>query len=817
MSVGSVLLQPQRVRRTATAHDGGPIYDDAIALAVRISFDAANGGRIAELLEEACEGAAQRLVARIEGGLDDAAQKLEQRLQGVISGIDGLVAGIGTIHDVDSAVAAARQALELVTAAADALTIERLRTEIRGIVEILEQDLGLGPDFLQEQALALLEDVAHHLAQAPPESNPELRRNRLQVVALLRRQRRRLDDEALEFPALDPERMAERLFERIQNTRVPETAQRIAAAGNAVTHGVGIGGDLVKAVPFSGFGSGTLGAAAVPRAGPEAPYCWYASWLRGEDVRGSDPTAASLFTTADGTYTFKRYEPGPLETIAYVSAVAGNGLELLLHLISLEEGDYMSNTINALNQTGIGIYEIAKREPVNTAFEWAVLRLGLTFITSFEGMHRKAKVWNCFKMWSCTLLIPDLAEMYIYKAASDIVRDGLLTFVTLRNYDGPGSPPDSGPDNRPLNRTKLDSTVDLTALGLDKLMFKLFPKEDYEQPFASGSQALKILLLWQTVIKSAFGLAEIAIGILVGELLAEARDFGVIPRQLARNLITGWLTFIPSLYMAVEGETSDGTYNPYGGADFMGYEKFGTGNPRVIADNKDSPYKLPYAPGSSVYCVQGNQGLVSHNFRNVQQTYAYDFCLDQDVEILACRPGTVVAWWEDVEDDSMGDPISWNFIAIRHDVDDTGNGLAIDQRFDLGPGGTSVRTVAIYGHGRKNSVTAALNINGLTPPARTGGFAAVDSSVPAVKVKQGMPIILAGSTGISFNNHLHMHVIPDPGPDPAGTALVPTDFTGNGNSMPFVFADVDRFFTPKGVPMKLNFYSSNNQRIPIAT
>ena len=128
-----------------------------------------------------------------------------------------------------------------------------------------------------------------------------------------------------------------------------------------------------------------------------------------------------------------------------------------------------------------------------------------------------------------------------------------------------------------------------------------------------------------------------------------------------------------------------------------------------------------------------------------------------------------------------------------------------------------MRTVAIYGHGRKNSVTAALNINGLTPPSRTGGFAAVSSSVPAVKVKQGMPIMLAGSTGISFNNHLHMHVIPDPGADPGGTALVPTDFIGNGNSMPFVFADVDRIFTSKGVPMRLNFYSSNNPRIPIVT
>jgi hypothetical protein len=46
---------------------------------------------------------------------------------------------------------------------------------------------------------------------------------------------------------------------------------------------------------------------------------------------------------------------------------------------------------------------------------------------------------------------------------------------------------------------------------------------------------------------------------------------------------------------------------------------------------------------------------------------------------------------------------------------------------------------------------------------------------------------------------------------------VPKDFVGNGNSMPFVFADVDRIFTPDGVPTKLNFYSSNNPRIPIVT
>src|SRR5262249_29148029 len=293
--------------------------------------------------------------------------------------------------------------------------------------------------------------IAHHLAAAPPESDPELRRNRLQVVALLRRQRRRLDAAPLDFPALDPERMAERLFELIRNSHTPEAAGRVAAAGKAVTGAVGVGGDLRHAVPFTGFGSPSLGAAAAAAGSDGDPYCWYASWVRDEDVRGADPTAASLFTTSDGTYTFKRYEPGTLETWAFVTSVAGNALELICHLVSIEEGDYMSNLVNALNNTGIGIYKVAKKEPVDTAFEWALLRIGLTFIASFEGIHHKARFWNCFKMWFFTLLVPDFFEMYIYKSSADIARDGLLTLLTLRNYDGPGSPPDSGPDNRPLN------------------------------------------------------------------------------------------------------------------------------------------------------------------------------------------------------------------------------------------------------------------------------------------------------------------------------------------------------------------------------
>jgi hypothetical protein len=134
-----------------------------------------------------------------------------------------------------------------------------------------------------------------------------------------------------------------------------------------------------------------------------------------------------------------------------------------------------------------------------------------------------------------------------------------------------------------------------------------------------------------------------------------------------------------------------------------------------------------------------------------------------------------------------------------------------------------VRTIAVYGHGRKGSVTTALAINSLTPPARTGSGAkaAVLTGTP-VHVKQGMPIMLAGATGISANNHVHMHVIPDQRPG-IGT-LIDDGFIGNGDTMPFVFADVDRRFTltsfgfsTKGVPERLNFYSSKNDRVPQPT
>jgi hypothetical protein len=76
-------------------------------------------------------------------------------------------------------------------------------------------------------------------------------------------------------------------------------------------------------------------------------------------------------------------------------------------------------------------------------------------------------------------------------------------------------------------------------------------------------------------------------------------------------------------------------------------------------------------------------------------------------------------------------------------------------------------------------------------------------------VRRGDFIMRCGDTGISFHNHLHMGV--GPGPD-VGNAP-PVANANVGNSIPFVFRDVENTVRgTDGVPFKLNFYTSSTQR-----
>ena len=135
------------------------------------------------------------------------------------------------------------------------------------------------------------------------------------------------------------------------------------------------------------------------------------------------------------------------------------------------------------------------------------------------------------------------------------------------------------------------------------------------------------------------------------------------------------------LYLQQEGHTSGGTFNPAGPSDFKGYPK----------PSSASPYKLPYDSAASGRCYvgQANEGLFSHNFNNVDQIYAYDFSLDKNDEILAARPGTVVAFVESVP--TTRAPAATGTTSRSATTSTTAAPRSAPDAQDQGPGGGTIR------------------------------------------------------------------------------------------------------------------------------
>jgi murein DD-endopeptidase MepM/ murein hydrolase activator NlpD len=123
----------------------------------------------------------------------------------------------------------------------------------------------------------------------------------------------------------------------------------------------------------------------------------------------------------------------------------------------------------------------------------------------------------------------------------------------------------------------------------------------------------------------------------------------------------------------------------------------------------ESPYLLPWTPGVTYRCVQGNRGVISHSGR---QEFAYDFAMPVGSDICASRAGIVVRVRDDQDGNGYKRPN--NYVVIRHDDGTCGHYLHIRK------GGSRVRV-------------------GNT-------------------IEQGQVIAASGNVGNSMMPHLHFHV-----------------------------------------------------------
>lgn len=823
--MGAVLVRPQRVRRAQSADPATVLASELASLGTRLVMDAEQGGRVAEIAKAAAEQALRAFLQARLATAQAAVPRLSDWLLRVLRALTGVGPEL-RVGTPAQGIELARTLIERVGTATQNASVERIRPYVAELLQIVQVEFGLSLPALETMVWEIVDDIIERLEALPPEPQRAARENRLDTIRMLRRIKRLIRGR-FPLPLLDADRITDAIATTLRRINADAVGRKVAC----VSTNIGAIDDAARAVeelvPIGISQFASLGAAAAATTTSEK-YCWYASWLLGSDVvinasrsqitKGDEVIATGVnLGLADipefraGTtphYTFNAVDLEAMETMAYALYVSADALDLLLHLTSLEEGDYASNALNAFWFTFIGFGKVFYGRPLmSNAVETWVFPPILSLLLSFEGMHTKVNTTNWFAMW-ITLLLPDVGEAIIYRQVSATVRDGFLSFFTLLNYQGDFHS-DADPDPRPLNRQHIDGVAALPAIFINMGQFAAYPREEYAQPFQSGDHALKFFLFHDLLIGTLFTLLNRLAGCLLAMAIGRSFDPRIWAESLLWRIPVGWVTWLISLYMAVEGDTKDGTYNP-GGAAFAGYPPHDT-----------SPYTLPYPKDAVVYVGQANQGIFSHNFMNIEQTYSYDFSMDEGDLILASRPGTVVDYFDWVADDINPDAAqmtaaaneatasgflitsptsqttsdSWNFIAIRHDCDDAGNPLPVpDATHDQGPGGTPVRTYAIYGHGRKDSVRELFGARGIAETAIIGS-----------KVKRGDRIIRAGDTGISFHNHLHMMV--QEGPDVATAPLDRSQYSDP--TIPFVFKDVTHLIGRDGVCKNLNFYKSS--------
>lgn len=910
MSLGSILLQPQVLERYDNIEFSQSLSDEGIALVQQLLSSPETLEPLMAELGPALADYGQVVLSELEQNLDRGRQSLEQLIEPLITFLNQLVDDAGDLETVGDV-------LDFVLAIVDKLAeivigfnVNQVRAFVQKVMRILTDDFGISISFLTRTFEGFIDKIISVLEDIPEGLDQSARNLRFSLANFLGRLKQELLNQ---IPTLElsGDIISREIMRALRNIGIDTWVEKAQCLAGKIRAAAGATTSILEIAQAAG---GAVGADKVSAISSGSKYCWYASWLyssRRRDAGGKvGDFIVPLFPTdevwisEDGKqlilrlvyngdddedeilyqsdseinwYDAPQFQPsgGDVEErFTFTDALSPQFLENWTRAMSTlvyfskgtshlanfasEPKSYASNIPlwlwNWFRVVGDNVVEapfpswirdkmglgIAHKMWISMLFTWAPVLAG-----SAEGHHDDAHGCSKFLYW-ITLLGDDALEAFSFHIVPTLIHEGFLSIFTLINYQGPTTAPAGAERDRPANLEYGYPIANGCLLLSNWILVKcLYKREDYSYPFEPDN--VGTYQMWQWAIAPMFGMASGLISGFIAWTFSRAVDVQMLGTQFALGAFKGWGTFIVSHYFFCEGDTDDGKYNPTGDA-FSGYP-----------DANTSPYLLPYEKGKALFMGQGNQGFFSH-FRQfdgngLPQIYAYDFAHDLREEILAVRDGTVVDFFDWIDDNiepntaqqnaataeadafanqvrtvatppdpastpAVGSPTqgqtrggSWNFVMIRHD-DPFGTESADEKAHDKDiNGNTDVRTYAVYGHGAKSGVRDAFALH--TP-------AVVAPNIIGTQVKRGMPVMLAGDTGVSFHSHLHIHIRVDPNPAPRdrdGNGATPADGivvrAGNLNgdrTIPFVFKDVKHVIAKDGRPLRLTWYTSDNER-----
>jgi hypothetical protein len=278
MSLGSIILQPQRFKRPTSSPELA-LGEDLLRGLAAITEDLVAEGPLGPALARAVNSMGTRIRTQVEARFTAVRDQLRGHVVMALEYLRSLGTDAAAANDAAAAFKLALRLLNDLQALLEALTLPGLRARAQSVVDILRNDLGLSNAFIKAQLTSLVQDAVQELTALNLTEDAQRRRRR-QCVRTLRGLQSLI--QRLEFPELTAEDLARPLFELLQGAGITQVLAQTRCALEELETTTTSAVELGKALSSDAAGGGSVGAGLAP-AVAGSQYSWYASWLLADE------------------------------------------------------------------------------------------------------------------------------------------------------------------------------------------------------------------------------------------------------------------------------------------------------------------------------------------------------------------------------------------------------------------------------------------------------------------------------------------------------------------------------------------------------
>lgn len=444
MALGSLLLRPQSLDAASGQLTDQSLSDmwELFRLMRESGKDGADGWL--SMFAEEFESLIKEIVEEVEPGLEKVRDRIGGRVSQWIDQFGDLFGSAEAIGDTAKTLVEGGLILDEIAGLIEKTNTDNILSFFGELLDILEKDLGLSlqrvksiiSDFIDRLVAKLQEAYLAGDTNAITYNTYRLGRQFQKVRDLTSRES--------ELPFSSKKDILNALRPFLDDLNIQKHLEKITGRIKELAEILGPISDLT--------GGGSAGtdqnaplrtqARAIieglsPRSADEKT-CWYASWLHNEPICDDDPIERLRRDKID----FKRIGPEKMEAWAYHTKWIFKWIEILPHVFSIPfdtrngfstagqpQRNFLPNTLNITWQLIDFFLIVLKDYNIHRGWKWLIKPL-----SSFLGAYALPG-FRYSDPYGILIQLLQVAEMQLYARWAYVLREAILSFLTLINHD----------------------------------------------------------------------------------------------------------------------------------------------------------------------------------------------------------------------------------------------------------------------------------------------------------------------------------------------------------------------------------------------